>query len=69
MEKKLHAIGKAIQSFSENDEGVQVVEYALVIAMVSIVLALALGNSGLGTAFASLVTRITNCFAPGATTC
>jgi pilus assembly protein Flp/PilA len=53
----------AVQGFVREEEGAQVVEYALIIALVSIVLALALGNSttGLGSAFGALVTRVTNC--------
>ena len=60
MDKFIAALG----SFAREDDGAQVVEYALIIALVSIVLALALGNSatGIGSAFATLVTRIGNCF-------
>ena len=67
MDKFIAAIG----SFAREDDGAQVVEYALIIALVSIVLALALGNNttGIGAAFATLVTRITTCFTAGVTTC
>jgi len=60
-----------IVSFYEEESGAQVVEYALVIALVSIGLALALsvafgGSTG---ALADLATRVKACFAAGATTC
>jgi pilus assembly protein Flp/PilA len=58
--------------FAREEDGAQVVEYALVIALVSIGLAVALSaafGSGAGSAFASLVTRVKSCFAAGATTC
>lgn len=51
--------------FARDESGAQVVEYALIIALVSIVIALALGgetaNGGLQGSFAALVTRVTNC--------
>lgn len=54
-----------ISSFVREEDGAQVVEYALIIALVSIVLALALANSagggGLAGAFAALVGRVTTC--------
>lgn len=67
MDKFIAAIG----SFAREEEGAQVVEYALIIALVSIALALALAgnNGGIGTAFATLVTRLQACFATGAVTC
>ena len=58
--------------FGLEDCGAQVVEYALVIALVSIGLAVALSTafgSGATSAFADLVTRVKSCFAAGATTC
>jgi pilus assembly protein Flp/PilA len=60
-----------IRSFISDEEGSQVVEYALIIALVSIVLALALGNSttGIRSTFATLIGRLTTCFTAGTTTC
>ena len=56
----------SVQSFINNDDGAQVVEYALIIAVVSIGLVIALGGAtGTGTlkaAFTGLVTRVTTCF-------
>lgn len=67
----MNQLMQSIRAFAVEEEGSEVVEYALIIALVSIVLALALGNAttGLGSAFATLVTRVTNCFTAGATTC
>jgi pilus assembly protein Flp/PilA len=59
-------------AFAQEEEGAQVVEYALVIALVSIGLALALQQAfgtGTGSAFNSLVTRVKSCFAANATSC
>ena len=59
----------SVQSFINNDEGAQVVEYALIIAVVSIGLVLALSSSttGLTKSFSALVTRLTTCFTAGST--
>ena len=61
-----------IVSFYREECGAQVVEYALVIALVSIGLAVALSTAmgtGAGSAFADLITRVKTCFAAGTTTC
>lgn len=57
----------AMTRFAQEEEGAQVVEYALIIAVVSIVLVLALGNStnGISTKFAAFVTRIGTCLSTG----
>lgn len=53
----------AFQRFVREEEGAQVVEYALVIALVSIVLAVALGNetSGIPSAFSGFVNKVKVC--------
>jgi pilus assembly protein Flp/PilA len=53
--------------FAQEEEGAQVVEYALIIAVVSIVLVLALGNSatGITSKFSTFVTRIGTCLSTG----
>ena len=66
------AVKKTIADFGREDDGAQVVEYALIIALVSIGLAVALSTAmgtGATSAFADLVTRVKSCFAKGATTC
>lgn len=49
-------------NFAKEEDGAQVVEYALIIALVSIVLAGALADDTTGIKFSELVTRVTNCF-------
>lgn len=53
--------------FAQEEEGAQVVEYALIIAVVSIVLVLALGNStnGIASQFGAFVTRVGTCLTTG----
>ena len=58
--------------FAREEDGAQVVEYALVIALVSIGLALALQTAfadGAPSAFKTLTDRIAACFTKGSTTC
>lgn len=64
MNKFLNAVNHSIRSFAKDEDGSQVVEYALIIALVSITLALALGDAttGLGSSFTALVTRVSACF-------
>ena len=57
---------KAIKNFMRDEEGAQVVEYALIIAVVSIVLILALQALG-GGVFATFIGRVNNCLTT--TTC
>ena len=60
-----------IVSFYQEESGAQVVEYALVIALVSIGLAVALSTAfgGTGGVLADLATRVGKCFAANATSC
>ena len=69
MHSDTHAMSNSISAFMRDEEGAQVVEYALIIAVVSIGLAVALGgNTGsLKSSFATLVTRVTTCFTAGST--
>ena len=52
--------------FAKNEAGAQVVEYALIIAVISI--ALVLGLRGLDENFATFITRLGNCLT-GAAAC
>jgi pilus assembly protein Flp/PilA len=63
----MNTIKKAIAKFSREEDGAQVVEYALIIAVVSIALVLALGNSttGISSKFAAFVTRVGTCLSTG----
>ena len=51
---------KSIQLFAKHEEGAQVVEYALIIAVVSIALVVALQALG-GGSFATFIARVTTC--------
>ena len=70
MNKFFNTVNNSVLAFAKDEEGAQVVEYALIIAVVSIGLVLALGASsgGLKSSFAELVKRVTACFT-GATGC
>ena len=63
----MSAIKKNFVDFSRDEQGAQVVEYALIIAVVSIGLVVALGDATTGLGFTSLVGRITDCFTAGST--
>jgi pilus assembly protein Flp/PilA len=56
----LHTAGRSIRSFVRDDEGAQVVEYALIIAVVSIILVVALRNLT-GTSFDGWIARVATC--------
>ena len=70
MRKSITAMNRSVSAFVLDEEGAQVVEYALIIAVVSIGLVLALGGgtSSLATSFTTLVSRITTCFSVAACT-
>ena len=62
MNSFLKAAGNAICSFGRNEQGAQVVEYALIIAVVSIVLVVALSRLT-GVSFDGWIARVTTCLA------
>lgn len=68
MKKSICAIGTSVRAFVQDEEGAQVVEYALIIAVVSIGLVIALGGSTstLGASFTALVERMRVCFSAAA---
>jgi pilus assembly protein Flp/PilA len=55
-----NATKNIIAKFARNEEGAQIIEYALIIAVVSIVLILALKVLG-GTDFSKWITRVGTC--------
>jgi pilus assembly protein Flp/PilA len=55
-----------LMHFLIEDDGGQVVEYALIIAVISIALVLALQPLTLGTSFGSFITRVANCLTTAA---
>ena len=64
MNTMLNTVKSSIRSFAQDDEGAQVVEYALIIAVVSIILVVALRNLT-GTSFSGFITRVENCLTGG----
>lgn len=61
MENLFKAATKSIRQFAQDDDGSQVVEYALIIAVVSIALVIALKALTTGTSFSGFITRVSNC--------
>lgn len=56
--------GQSLQSFVRDEEGAQIVEYGLIIAVVSIALVLALkglAGTGTGTPFGDFIDRVSKC--------
>ena len=68
MNKLITAIKSGAVKFARDEEGAQVVEYALIIAVVSIVLVLALQSLG-GGSFAAFIERIRTCLASTTVVC
>ncbi|MBV8248320.1 MAG: Flp family type IVb pilin [Comamonas sp.] len=63
-----HQFGNSLLSFARDEEGAQIVEYALIIAVVSIALVLALqALTASGGGFTQFITRVTNCLKTGGT--
>ena len=65
MIKMLKAIKNSAVNFMRDEEGAQIVEYALIIAVVSIALVIALLALGGGT-FSTFIGRVTNCLTTNA---
>lgn len=65
MNKFISTTNKTISSFAKDEEGAQVVEYALIIAVVSIVLVVALRDLT-GTSFSGFITRVATCLTTAA---
>jgi pilus assembly protein Flp/PilA len=61
MKTFLKAASKSVTSFVRDEEGAQVVEYALIIAVVSIILVVALRGLTSGTTFSGFIARVNAC--------
>ena len=61
MNKLINAIKNGAVNFSRDEEGAQVVEYALIIAVVSIALVIALRALASGTSFSTWIGRVGTC--------
>lgn len=62
----MNQLFRALRAFAAEDEGAQVVEYALIIAVVSIALVIALQGLN-GGYFSNFISRVSNCLTT--TTC
>jgi pilus assembly protein Flp/PilA len=56
----VHAVPKALMKFAKEEEGAQVIEYALIIAVVSIALVVALQGLTTGD-FATFIAKVGSC--------
>lgn len=66
MNKLIATIKNGAVNFARDEEGAQIVEYALIIAVVSIALVIALSAiGGGGGPFSTFVTRVTTCLTTG----
>lgn len=61
MNKIINSIKSGVAKFARDEEGAQIVEYALIIAVVSIVLIVALRALTTGGSFTTFIGRVTSC--------
>jgi pilus assembly protein Flp/PilA len=61
MNKFLTTVNNSIRSFSKDEEGAQVVEYALIIAVVSLGLIVLMGALVNGDAFQGWIDKVATC--------
>lgn len=67
MNRFLNKVNSSFRSFVDEEDGAQVVEYALIIAVVSIALVVALGAlAGPGNPFANFIARVNTCLTTAA---
>lgn len=59
MNKIAQQFGHSLQSFVRDEEGAQIIEYALIVAVVSLTLILAMNVSSLG--FSGWISRVSTC--------
>ena len=65
MNNVLQAIGQFTRGFLRDDDGAQVIEYALIIAVVSIALVVALRALTTGTTFTTFIATVGRCLTGG----
>ena len=65
MNNFLNTVNNSVRSFAKEEEGAQIVEYALIIATISIALIVLMAP--LKTNFGAWVTRVTTCLTAGST--
>jgi len=67
MNKFLKSLGLSAQSFLRDEEGAQIIEYALVVAVISIAIILAMKSSLTNNMFNGWLARVQSCLT--STTC
>ena len=60
MNNFLNTVNHSVRSFIKDEEGAQIIEYALIIAVVSIVLIVALAKLN-GTSFTTFISKVGTC--------
>ena len=65
MNKQINAVKNGAVNFSRDEEGAQVVEYSLIIAVVSIGLVVLMRQGALFTGFTTWMGRVTTCLGTG----
>ena len=65
MNKIAQQFGHSLQSFVRDEEGAQVIEYALLVAVVSLGLILLMKTDLLGTGFSAWITKVNACLSAG----
>ncbi|MNR46293.1 Flp/Fap pilin component [compost metagenome] len=68
MTKIAQKFASSLQSFARDEEGAQVIEYALVVAVVSIAIVLLMKSSIGTTLFSTWLTRVSTCLGTGTCT-
>ena len=66
MNNLMNVFKNSTESFAKDEDGAQVVEYALIIAVVSIALVVALKALTTGTSFSGFITRVEKCLTTAA---
>ena len=61
MNNFLKTVNNSVCSFAKDEEGAQIVEYALIIAVVSIALVVALRALTTGTSMSGFIARVNSC--------
>ena len=58
----LNTVNNSVRSFAKDEEGAQIIEYALIIAVISIALIVALSAlTASGGGFSTFITKVTTC--------
>ena len=66
MNKFLKMANQSVRSFAHDEDGAQVIEYALIIAVVSIALVIALRALTTGAGFSTFIGRVSTCLTTAA---